>query len=62
MNEASGIQDQPCPVCGAAVTVSRSPLLSEIIECAECRSELEFAAIDPVLLVLAPEIEEDWGE
>jgi alpha-aminoadipate carrier protein LysW len=36
--------------------------LSEILECADCRSELEVVAVDPVMLAVAPEVEEDWGE
>jgi len=36
--------------------------LSEIIECPDCRSELEVVELDPVRLALAPEVEEDWGE
>lgn len=51
-----------CPSCEAAVTFAEPPLLSEITECTECRSELEVVATAPVLLALAPEVEEDWGE
>jgi alpha-aminoadipate carrier protein LysW len=51
-----------CPECEAAVAVPGSLLLSEIVECGECRSELEVLALNPVVLALAPEVEEDWGE
>lgn len=53
---------QSCPECDAPVQVGDGIRLSEIVECPECRSELEVVTVDPVLLVLAPEIEEDWGE
>ena len=36
--------------------------LSEVLDCEECRSELEIVAIDPAMLALAPEVEADWGE
>lgn len=62
MSEASGVEDQKCPSCGATVSTGAGLRLSEIIECAECRTELEVASVEPVILVLAPEIEEDWGE
>lgn len=52
----------PCPVCETPITVPDASRLSEIMECADCRSELEVVALDPVLLAVAPEVEEDWGE
>jgi alpha-aminoadipate carrier protein LysW len=51
-----------CPACEIPVDVPDLSKLSEILECADCRSELEIVALDPVMLALAPEIEEDWGE
>jgi alpha-aminoadipate/glutamate carrier protein LysW len=51
-----------CPECVSPVTVAGTPRLSEILECDGCRSELEVLALDPVMLGLAPEVEEDWGE
>jgi alpha-aminoadipate/glutamate carrier protein LysW len=51
-----------CPACEIPVNVSDQSKLSEILECADCRSELEVVALDPVMLALAPEVEEDWGE
>ncbi|MCW2934457.1 MAG: lysine biosynthesis protein LysW [Actinomycetia bacterium] len=53
---------QTCPECENEVQVSHSVRLNEIIECAGCRSELEIVALNPGVLALAPEIEEDWGE
>jgi len=51
-----------CPECDGAVVVAADVRLSEIVECAECKSELEVVAKDPLVLALAPEVEEDWGE
>jgi alpha-aminoadipate/glutamate carrier protein LysW len=51
-----------CPECEGHVTFADPPQLSEIVECPECAAELEVVTADPVALVLAPEIEEDWGE
>ena len=51
-----------CPDCEGAVTPPADVRLSEILECGECRVELEVVSLDPLLVALAPEIEEDWGE
>lgn len=51
-----------CPECESPLTLPGEPTLNEIVECADCRAELEVVAADPLLLALAPEIEEDWGE
>ncbi|GGY63706.1 lysine biosynthesis protein LysW [Streptomyces omiyaensis] len=51
-----------CPECEESVPVADSVRLNEILECAGCRSELEIVALSPVVLALAPEVEEDWGE
>ena len=42
--------------------IGDSVRLNEILECAGCRIELEIVALSPVVLALAPEVEEDWGE
>lgn len=51
-----------CPECEGEVRPDSSLRQHEILECPDCRAELEVAAVDPVVLVLAPEVEEDWGE
>ncbi|HST63613.1 MAG TPA: lysine biosynthesis protein LysW [Mycobacteriales bacterium] len=51
-----------CPECDSPVALAATPRLSEIFECADCHVELEVLSTDPVLLALAPEVEEDWGE
>lgn len=53
-----------CPVCGADVPVPTDVILYELLVCPECGSELEVWAVPPdkIVLKLAPETEEDWGE
>jgi alpha-aminoadipate carrier protein LysW len=53
---------QSCPECEASISMPEQVRLSEIIECPDCRSELEIVTLEPVMLALAPEVEEDWGE
>jgi len=51
-----------CPVCGARVATDSTVVQGELLECADCGSELEITATDPVTLQEAPEAEEDWGQ
>jgi alpha-aminoadipate/glutamate carrier protein LysW len=51
-----------CPCCETELAVPSDSMLSEILVCNECQSELELISVDPIEVVLAPEIEEDWGE
>ncbi|WP_030790698.1 MULTISPECIES: lysine biosynthesis protein LysW [Streptomyces] len=51
-----------CPSCESDVKLDATPRQNEIVECPGCLSELEILGLDPVLLALAPEVEEDWGE
>ena len=51
-----------CPECEAEVPTSDTVRVHEIVECADCGSELEVVDVAPVLLAVAPEVEEDWGE
>ncbi|WP_264203582.1 lysine biosynthesis protein LysW [Streptomyces bambusae] len=53
---------QACPECEEQVRIGDSVRLNEILECVGCRSELEIVALNPTVLALAPEVEEDWGE
>ncbi|MBB2910415.1 alpha-aminoadipate carrier protein LysW [Streptosporangium becharense] len=50
-----------CPECGDAVPAAGAEP-AEIVVCPGCAADLEVVAVDPVVLALAPEIEEDWGE
>jgi alpha-aminoadipate carrier protein LysW len=51
-----------CPECGESVPVAETAVVSELLSCSSCKTELEIVALDPLELALAPEIEEDWGE
>lgn len=51
-----------CPECVANVEFAEKPELNEIIECGDCAGELEVISVDPLVVAVAPEVEEDWGE
>lgn len=51
-----------CPVCDATITFERAPLRGEVVRCSDCGTELEVMSVDPLILEVAPEVEEDWGE
>lgn len=51
-----------CPECDGDVKIEPGVRQNEIVECPDCRSELEIVGLSPVVLALAPEAEEDWGE
>jgi alpha-aminoadipate carrier protein LysW len=51
-----------CPQCGEPVSVAATAIVSELLTCPSCQTELEIVALEPPELALAPEIEEDWGE
>ncbi len=51
-----------CPVCDAALTLAPGTVVSELLRCRECGSELEVASLDPPSVREAPAEEEDWGQ
>ncbi len=53
-----------CPVCAAEVSGRPDVETDEIVTCPECRSALAVASLTSGRLVLevAPQAEEDWGE
>ena len=51
-----------CPVCAGEVGMSPDTVVNELLDCAECASELEVVSLDPPKLEEAPEVAEDWGE
>ncbi|MGP1347341.1 MAG: hypothetical protein ACTS3F_11825, partial [Phycisphaerales bacterium] len=51
-----------CPECGGVVSFARAPRRFEVCRCAGCGAELEVTGVSPLVLAVAPEIEEDWGE
>ncbi len=50
-----------CPDC-SAVLETEGLELGELIVCDDCGSEIEVVGLEPLVLELAPEEEEDWGE
>ena len=50
-----------CPECGAQLELA-NVVQGEIVQCEDCGAELEVMSVDPLVLELAPEEEEDWGE
>jgi len=50
-----------CPECAAEFLLG-DVLVAEIVTCPDCGVELEVMGLDPLVLDLAPEEEEDWGE
>lgn len=51
-----------CPECAAEVTLADDVVEGEIVICEACEVELEVMSLSPVVLEMAPEEEEDWGE
>lgn len=51
-----------CPECAGGVEFTRTPLRGEVVRCGDCGVELEVTNTEPISLVLAPTVEEDWGE
>ncbi|MFG2006885.1 lysine biosynthesis protein LysW [Spirillospora sp. NPDC048911] len=51
-----------CPECTAPMALAPDARVSEIVECGDCRIELEVTSTAPPALIVAPEVEEDWGE
>lgn len=54
--------DVKCIECGEAIVFEAEPLPAEIVTCKACGVELEVLGVEPIQLILAPEVEEDWGE
>jgi alpha-aminoadipate carrier protein LysW len=55
-------QMNECIECGATVQIPQDVMENEILPCLDCGVELEVITINPLILALAPEVEEDWGE
>ena len=51
-----------CPECAGELDIDDSVEQGEIIPCPECGADLEVLGTNPIVLGLAPEEGEDWGE
>ncbi len=51
-----------CPTCDARVALAPSAVVSELIKCRECGTDLEITSVDPPAVAEAPMEEEDWGQ
>lgn len=57
------MKNSNCLVCQSVIEVESETFVGEIVECTDCGEEHEVAEEKGSLtLVLAPEIEESWGE
>lgn len=50
-----------CPEC-YEMNELKEVMQHEIVSCSGCQASLEVAQINPIVLVVAPEEAEDWGE
>lgn len=50
-----------CTECDARIQANVA-LPGEILDCPDCGAELEVRSVSPLVLALAPAVEEDWGE
>ncbi|UCH89980.1 MAG: lysine biosynthesis protein LysW [Thermoplasmata archaeon] len=50
-----------CPECGYKLEL-KDMEQGEIFSCKDCGVELELFSLEPPVVKLAPEEEEDWGE
>lgn len=51
-----------CPECAAELTLAADVEVGEIVLCPDCGVELEVRSVNPIVLELAPQEAEDWGE
>ena len=51
-----------CVECGAEMSLADDVEIGEIVDCDTCGTELEVVDVDPPVVEVAPELEEDWGE
>ena len=51
-----------CPICAAELTLGDDLVQGELLECDECGTELEVESVEPLTLIEAPAVQEDWGQ
>lgn len=60
-NAAGSPVNATCTECDARITATVA-LPGEILDCPDCGAELEVRSVTPLVLAVAPSVEEDWGE
>jgi len=51
-----------CLECQAQISLDVTTQAGEVITCPECSTDLEVIQVKPLKLILAPEVQEDWGQ
>jgi alpha-aminoadipate/glutamate carrier protein LysW len=51
-----------CPTCDGEVPFGPAVVVSELITCRECGTDLEVTSLSPAAVAEAPMEEEDWGQ
>ena len=51
-----------CPTCDGEVAFAATVVVSELLTCRDCGTDLEVTSVDPPAVVEAPMEEEDWGQ
>ena len=51
-----------CPVCEAELSLPTDAVVGEVVPCYDCGAELDVETLEPLALIEAPEVAEDWGE
>jgi alpha-aminoadipate carrier protein LysW len=51
-----------CPTCDGEVAFTPAVVVSELLTCRDCGTDLEVTSVDPPAVVEAPMEEEDWGQ
>jgi alpha-aminoadipate carrier protein LysW len=51
-----------CPACDAEIVLGSDVIVSELLKCRECGTDLEVTSVSPAEVAEAPAEEEDWGQ
>ena len=51
-----------CFICGQPLPLGDNLMLGELVDCGACGTEFEISAIDPLAMIEAPSVGEDWGQ
>jgi len=51
-----------CPICDVEIALGPATVVSELLKCRECGTELEVTSVSPPVVAEAPAEEEDWGQ